>query len=124
VVGSDNIPCNGVHDTAGYCDEFTKATPAPTPPESLITTFCVVADTPYDETMRLQLIDQVENMHQDCEFVVHLGDIRSAAKFDTCVLETYTNASLIMSLSAKPVFITLGGKISKRCQGLDRQHSY
>lgn len=110
VVGQRNVPCNGVHETTGFCDEFAKATPGPAPPESLITTFCVVADAPYDETMRLRLLKQVKTIDEDCEFVVHLGDIRSAANFDTCELEPYTNARLIMSRSAKPVFITLGGK--------------
>jgi hypothetical protein len=104
------------------CPGFTKRTlpqgtppptPAPTPAPPMqdpITTFCVVADAPYSYTENLKLLDQVDNMDPDCEFVAHLGDIRSARQFDTCVKETYTNASLIMKRSQKPVLMMIGGK--------------
>ncbi len=49
-------------------------------------------------------------MDDECEFVAHLGDIRSARNYDTCVKETYTNASFIMKKSQKPVLMMLGGK--------------
>lgn len=112
VVGSNNVPCNGVHDlTNDSCDEFSTPTLAPTPP---VTTFCVVADAPYNKKQRQELLQQAESMLDACEFVVHLGDIRSARNFDTCVRETYTNASLVMSQSRKPVFMTLRGKIPKQ----------
>ena len=76
-----------------------------------ITTFCVVADAPYQYSENLKLIHQVKNMDPECEFVAHLGDIRSARLFDTCVRETYRNASLIMQRSKEPVLMMLGGKI-------------
>ena len=93
--------------------------PSPTtapPPDSQsasnpFTTFCVVADAPYKYTESLKLLEYVENMDSDCEFVAHLGDIRSARAFDTCVQETYSNASLIMRRSEKPVLMILGGII-------------
>lgn len=75
-----------------------------------ITTFCVVADAPYRYKEHLELIKQVDNMDSECEFVAHLGDIRSARLFDACVRETYTNASSIMKRSKKPVLMMLGGK--------------
>jgi uncharacterized protein (UPF0333 family) len=84
--------------------ETTTTTSAP------ITTFCVVADAPYRYEENLELTNQVDNMDSECEFVAHLGDIRSARKFDTCVKETYTNASAIMKRSEKPVLMMLGGK--------------
>jgi len=75
-----------------------------------ITTFCVVADAPYRYSENLKLTKQVDNMDPACEFVAHLGDIRSARLFDTCIRETYTNASAIMRRSEKPVLMLLGGK--------------
>ena len=87
---------------------------APTPPTASttdpITTFCVVADAPYRYEENIKLLNQVDNMDSDCEFVAHLGDIRSARQFDTCVKETYRNASLIMKRSQKPVLMLIGGK--------------
>jgi hypothetical protein len=93
-------------------------TPLPTPapptesstPADPITTFCVVADAPYRYEESIKLLNHIENMDSDCEFVVHLGDIRSARQFDTCVEETYRNVSLIMKRSQKPVLMVLGGK--------------
>lgn len=88
----------------------STTTEMPAPPSQPITTFCVVADAPYRHEESLKLLDQIDNMDSECEFVAHLGDIRSARMFDTCVRETYTNASLIMKRSAKPVLMMLGGK--------------
>lgn len=85
-------------------DTTTSTTPY------LATTFCVVADAPYRHSEYLELLDQVQNMDDECEFVAHLGDIRSARNYDTCVKETYTNASFIMKKSQKPVLMMLGGK--------------
>lgn len=91
----------------------TPASPPDTQPtprtSNPITTFCVVADAPYKHKESLKLLEYVENMDSDCEFVAHLGDIRSARAFDTCVQETYRNASLIMRRSEKPVLMLLGG---------------
>lgn len=81
-----------------------------TPEPNAVTTFCVVADAPYRYKENLALLEQVESMDPECEFVAHLGDIRSARNFDTCVQETYTNASLIMKRSQKPVLMMLGGE--------------
>jgi hypothetical protein len=69
---------------------------------------CLVADTPYNEEQRQTLLNQVGNMPDDCEFVFHLGDLRTSAGFNPCTQETYTNASFIMALSSKPVFMLLG----------------
>jgi hypothetical protein len=69
---------------------------------------CLIADTPYDEEQRQTLLKQVENMPDDCEFVFHLGDLRTSAGFNPCTRETYSNASVIMARSSKPVFVLLG----------------
>jgi len=90
--------------------------PTSTPP---ITTFCVVGDAPYRYEESLKLLEQVDHMDSECEFVAHLGDIRSARMFDTCVRETYTNASLIMKRSRKPVLMMLGGKPPHNMQHSD-----
>lgn len=99
----------------------TTATPkaTTTSPPVPVTTFCVVADAPYRYEENLKLTKQVDEMDPECEFVAHLGDIRSARQFDTCVKETYTNASRIMRRSKKPVLMMLGGKFGL----MERKHS-
>lgn len=88
---------------------------------------CVVADTPYTEEQRQELLKQVESMPEDCEFVFHLGDLRSSAGFTECKQETYTNASIIMSRSPKPVFMLLGDNDWNDCpndeEALDFWHA-
>lgn len=101
--------CPNSEETALYPTQAPSPEPAPRPKDA-ITTFCVVADAPYKHSESIKLLEQVDNMDPECEFVAHLGDIRSARLSDTCVQETYTNASLIMKRSNKPVLMMLGGK--------------
>lgn len=104
------ITTTAASSTATTTTTTTKTTTTTTPPLNAVTTFCVVADAPYRSEENRKLLNQVENMSSECEFVAHLGDIRSARKYDTCVRETYRNASIIMQRSEKPVLMVLGGK--------------
>lgn len=90
--------------------QWNESPESESPTTSLVTTFCIVADAPYSESERQELETQMRTMNDECEFVVHLGDIRSALAIDDCVQETYTNASLVMRQSPKPVFMVVGGK--------------
>lgn len=105
-----NAPDTTTTTTATTTKSTTTTTTSTKVPDSA-TTFCVVADAPYIYSENLKLIQQVKNMDPECEFVAHLGDIRSARLFDTCVRETYRNASAIMRGSKKPVLMMIGGKI-------------
>ena len=88
--------------------------PPVTARQDSITTFCVVADAPYNSQQAKELQRQIVSMDTECEFVVHLGDIRDAANYDDCMEGSYSDASSIMSQSEKPVIMLIGGKIHKR----------
>jgi Calcineurin-like phosphoesterase len=91
-----------------------------------VTTFCLIADAPYTEDQRVELKRQVEDMDSECEFVVHLGDIRDGQYYDECIEESYTNASRIMRQSDKPVIMVIGDNEYNDCsnpnEALDLWH--
>ena len=87
--------------------------PATTPGPAgspLLTTFYAVADAPYNETEAAELAVQIQSLPSDAEFLMHLGDIRSAASGAACQLSEYTEVAMILRQSAVPVFIIKGGK--------------
>lgn len=104
----------------------SSAEPAPslTITPNPITTFCLIADAPYSYEESLVLLDQLDHVDSECEFVAHLGDIRSARLFDTCVQETYTNTSLIMKRSQKPVLMILGDNEWNDCPNHEQALGY
>jgi predicted phosphodiesterase len=83
--------------------------------DDTVTTFCLIADAPYTEYQRVKMNRQVQNMDSECEFVVHLGDIRDGAYYDDCIEETYSNASRIMKRSDKPVIMVMGDNEYNDC---------
>jgi hypothetical protein len=46
----------------------------------------------------------------NAEFLIHLGDIRSAQKENACVLSDYQDIATVLKLSRVPVFLVPGGK--------------
>jgi predicted phosphodiesterase len=84
--------------------------------DDTVTTFCLIADAPYTSAQRVKLKRQVQNMDSECEFVVHLGDFRDARNFDKCLKQSYTNASLIMRQSDKPVIMVMGDNEYNDCR--------
>jgi hypothetical protein len=75
-----------------------------------VTIFYAIADVPYTSTDALALPLQVQSLPDNAEFLIHLGDIRSASKEKDCVLSDYRNISSILKLSRVPVFLVPGGK--------------
>lgn len=77
-----------------------------------VTIFYAIADVPYTSTEALALPSQVQSLPDNAEFLIHLGDIRSATKEKDCVLSDYRNIASILKLSRVPVFLVPGGKQS------------
>lgn len=71
-------------------------------------TFYVVADSPYNSADARRLKKQMKNLPADAEFVLHLGDIRSAASGALCQKKEYNKVARIFQLSFAPVFLVLG----------------
>ena len=83
-------------------------TPKPTVPEYGTVIFYVVADSPYYPADARRLRKQMQTMPSDAEFVLHLGDIRSAATGARCVPSDYNKVANILKQSFAPVFLVLG----------------
>ena len=65
---------------------------------------------PYTDVDVRALPTQILSLPDNAEFLIHLGDIRSAQKEDACVLSDYQNVAAILKLSRVPVFLVPGGK--------------
>ena len=97
-----------------------KATPAPTSMATMaptmvtnnITTFYVIGDVPYNEDQAEGIRQQLMNIPQDAEFVLHVGDLRNAGRNLVCLESDYTSAEELFRLSRAPVFMLLGKKNS------------
>ena len=84
-------------------------------PESastLGTRFYAIGDVPYTRAEAKDLKVQIANIPQDAEFVIHVGDIRTAKAGNLCTLHEYHNVAAILNQSHAPVFIILGGAFS------------
>jgi hypothetical protein len=69
-------------------------------------TFCVIADVPYYPSEALALPGQIATQMEDCEFMVHLGDIMAGTA--ACTEGQYTQIRDLMLLSTVPVFMIPG----------------
>lgn len=74
-----------------------------------VTIFYAIADVPYTSAESLALPSQVLSLPDNAEFLIHLGDIRSAVKENDCVLSDYRNIASILKMSRVPVFLIPGG---------------
>ena len=74
------------------------------------TIFYATGDIPYDSDQARILKQQMLDLESDCEFLIHVGDIRSGdpETNPTCRREEYEEASNLLRLSHAPVFILLG----------------
>jgi len=82
---------------------------APAPVQNLIsqtTTFYVIGDVPYTDQQAVELMGQIKNLPKDAEFLVHVGDLRSAGSI--CRREEYSSVASTLRLSHVPVFVILG----------------
>jgi hypothetical protein len=74
------------------------------------TVFYAVADVPYTQVDAIALPAQILSLPDNAEFLIHLGDIRSAQKETACVLSDYQDIAAVLKLSRVPVFLVPGGK--------------
>jgi hypothetical protein len=63
---------------------------------------------PYTTDQSATLKQQMDELPSDAEFVVHVGDIRSARGSPTCRQPEYTNVANLLRRSHAPVFIVRG----------------
>jgi hypothetical protein len=72
------------------------------------TTFCAIADIPYDYLQASILKDQIQTgIPEECSFLLHLGGLRQNNGQD-CTLEQFQAVAEILKLSPVPVFVLLG----------------
>jgi len=69
-------------------------------------TFCVVADVPYNDAESNELPSRMATLPQDCEFAVHLGDIKNGPS--PCVDSVYDVTKQSLWKSPIPTFIVIG----------------
>jgi hypothetical protein len=74
------------------------------------TRFYAIGDVPYSDAEARQLLVQIENLPLDAEFLIHVGDIRSARDGRSCTIDEYYDVAAILNQSHAPVFLVLGGK--------------
>jgi hypothetical protein len=78
--------------------------------DASITTFYAIADAPYNALEAEELPKQIWALPSAAEFLIHLGDIRTASSGDSCELHEYNDVAAILQRSAAPVFMVVGGK--------------
>ena len=87
-------------------------------PESTITTFYVMADAPYSDEERYHLMPRhIDQLGDDGEFLVHLGDLQYAA-VDRCREGAYFEAREILKRSRMPTFVLPGDNDINDCQSM------
>ena len=70
------------------------------------TIFCVIGDVPYNLTQVVQIHAQISTMSTDCEFLVHVGDIKKSDA--PCIETVYSDARSMLLKARMPTFIVLG----------------
>mmetsp|Transcript_35413 Transcript_35413/g.85874 ORF Transcript_35413/g.85874 Transcript_35413/m.85874 type:complete len:517 (+) Transcript_35413:308-1858(+) len=86
--------------------------------DSLTATFYVIGDLPYNDKERTRLIEHVNNLPSDAEFLVHVGDLRDAENHTDCLLSEFDDVADILKQSPVPVFIVPGDNEYNDCPNL------
>ena len=73
------------------------------------TRFYAIGDVPYSDAEARTLQVQISNLPTDAEFLIHVGDIRSARDGRTCEIDEYYKVAGILNQSHAPVFLVVGG---------------
>jgi len=82
--------------------------PTYSPTVDAVTTFYPMADCPYDDEERYDIMPKyIADLDDDNEFMVHLGDWQYA-KVDNCREGAYKEASAILKKSSIPVLVLPG----------------
>jgi len=103
----------------------TKPVSLPTTPASIvkftaqITTLCVIGDVPYTNQQAKDLKRQIMELPKDCEFLVHVGDLRYAGTNRPCRRNDYSSVASTLQLSHAPVFVLLGDNDYNDCPNPD-----
>ena len=82
------------------------AAPAPQP-ASQVTTFYAIGDVPYTSSEATIFTQQMNDLKNDADFLIHVGDIRHDNN-KACQAEEYASVAAILSLSPIPVFVIVG----------------
>ena len=105
-------------ENQGNDDDATLDTLAPTPEPSMAAQNSqdrVIGDVPYSSEEAIEIGEQLSNLSPDCEFLVHVGDLRDAEGSPTCKRSEYEAASELFQLSPVPDFVLLGDNDSPDC---------
>eukprot|EP00984_Skeletonema_dohrnii_P008155 scaffold2992_cov83-Skeletonema_dohrnii-CCMP3373.AAC.4 len=87
-------------------------------PEDTITTFYVMADAPYSDEERYHLMPRhIDQLGDDGEFLVHLGDLQYAV-VDRCREGAYYEAKEILKKSRMPTFVLPGDNDINDCDSM------
>eukprot|EP00980_Cylindrotheca_fusiformis_P014293 scaffold3791_cov137-Cylindrotheca_fusiformis.AAC.20 len=103
-----------------FSSEFPSDEPSITPtmlPTSLNAIFYVIGDIPYTTSEKESLIQHVDTLPGDAEFLVHVGDIRTAHGTD-CTFAEFDVVANILKASPVPVFIVPGDNEYNDCPNL------
>jgi hypothetical protein len=73
-----------------------------------VTTFYAIGDVPYSSEQEGEIAQQLLELPDDAEFVIHIGDLRDAAPTKTCMKSEYETAARLFRHSHAPVFLTIG----------------
>ena len=86
-----------------------------------IVNFYLIADVPYNPKERDELGPQITDIPSDGEFVVHLGDIRSAREGQRCDQAEYTYlGDVLRNHSHAPAFVVVGGMCVSVCDDANK----
>jgi len=79
--------------------------------EIIGTRFYAIGDVPYSPREAEELQVQIDQLEDDAEFVIHVGDIREGKDSKRpCTMEEFHAVADILNKSHAPVFIIFGGK--------------
>ena len=113
ILGSVSVGAFLGHET--LADQPVVA-PKPVTYKTLVTMY-VMGDVPYAAEEDVLLPKQIAELPDDCEFVVHVGDIKRGSR--PCNVDVYAKVSGMLSKSAKPVFIIPGDNEWNDCRDPD-----
>ena len=84
--------------------------------------FVAIADTPYSSSEFLVLSNIIDNLPQESEFLVHLGDIKGGAT--NCPVQNYQDVATLLQSSSMPAFIIPGDNEYNDCNNPSQAWSF
>jgi hypothetical protein len=79
-----------------------------TAPPTQVTTFYATGDAPYTRLQAIELRQQMLDVPEDAEFLIHIGDVRRAGPSVNCLNSQYAASADLFRLSRAPVFVLVG----------------